>query len=68
MAVKGLKERSYSAASDVHSLGRMLKAVSSIVGFYPRVRTLVKEAMSETPSMRPRLDDFKQKLKVVKLL
>ena len=68
LAPEVLKERSYSAASDVYSLGRMLKAVSSIVGFYPRVRTLVKEAMSETPSMRPRLDDFKQKLKVVKLL
>ena len=60
------KERLYSIASDVYSLGRMLKAVATKVGFYPKIRTLVKEATSETPFVRPHLNDFVHKLKAVK--
>ena len=48
----------YSIASDIYSLGRMLKAISCMVGFYQRVRTLVKEATKERPSERPSLEVF----------
>ena len=51
-------ERRYSVASDIYSLGRMLKAISCTVGFYQRVRTLVKEATKERPSERPSLEVF----------
>ena len=51
-------ERRYSVASDIYSLGRMLKAISCTVGFYQRVRTLVKEATKERPSERPTLEVF----------
>ena len=44
-------ERRYSVASDMYSLGRMLKAISCTVGFYQRVRTLVREATKERPSL-----------------
>ena len=67
LAPEVLEERRYSTASDVYSLGRMLKAITAIVGFYPSVRPLVKEATSETPSLRPHIDDFMQKLSAVKL-
>lgn len=66
LAPEVLKDRLYSSASDVYSLGRMLKSIASMVGFYPSVRALVKEATSEIPSLRPRLDDFMQKLNAVK--
>lgn len=33
------KERLYSVASDVYSLGKMLKAVATKAGFYPKIRT-----------------------------
>ena len=55
-------ERRYSAASDVYSLGRMLKAISCVVGFYQRVRELVKDLTKERPSDRPSLDFFTRKI------
>ena len=67
LAPEVIKERLYSAASDVYLLGRMLKAVSKMVRFYPRVRSLVKEVLVEMPSLRPSLDDFKARLGAVKL-
>ena len=66
LAPEVLNERLYSAASDIYSLGRMLKAVSSMVGFYQRVRALVKEATDENPALRPSLDHFMQKTAAVK--
>ena len=55
-------ERRYSTASDIYSLGRMLKAISCVVGFYQRVRELVKDLTKERPSDRPSLDFFARKL------
>lgn len=66
LAPEVIKERLYSAASDVYSLGKMLKAVSKMVGFYPRVRSLVKEATAERPSLRPSLDNFVVRLGAIK--
>ena len=66
LAPEVLKEGLYSTASDVYSLGIMLKSVSSLVGCYPQVRALVKEATAEKPTTRPRLSDFTQKLSAVK--
>ena len=66
LAPEVMKYRLYSAASDIYSLGRMLKAVSRMVGFYPKVRALVKEATTETPSLRPCIDDFMKTLSAVK--
>ena len=42
------KERRYSVASDIYSLGRMLKAVSCLIGFYEKVRVLVKKPLTKT--------------------
>ena len=66
LAPEVIKERLYSAASDVYSLGKMLKAVSKMVGFYSRVRSLVKEATAERPSLRPSLDNFLVRLGAIK--
>ena len=66
LAPEVIKERLYSAASDMYSLGKMLKAVSKMVGFYPSVRSLVKEATAERPSLRPSLDNFMVRLGAVK--
>ncbi|XP_068690623.1 fibroblast growth factor receptor 2-like [Montipora foliosa] len=54
------RERLYSVASDIFSLARMPKVVSSLIGFYPKVRALVKEATEENLSAR-------QKVAAVKL-
>ena len=61
------RERLYSVASDIFSLARMLKVVSSLIGFYPKVRALVKEATKENLSARPTLENFEQKVAAVKL-
>ena len=66
LAPEVIKERLYSTASDVYSLGKMLKAVSKMVGFYSRVRSLVKEATAERPSLRPSLDNFLVRLGAIK--
>ena len=66
LAPEVMKDRLYSAASDVYSIGKMLKNVSKMVGFYPRVRALVKEVTAEIPSLRPCLDDFNKRLASVK--
>lgn len=66
LAPEVTKDRLYSVASDLYSFAKMFKAVSTMVGFYPKVRALVKEATAETPSLRPCLDDFKKRLAAVK--
>ena len=58
------KYRLYSGASDIYSLGTMLKVVSRMVGFYPNVR--VEETTVEIPSPRPCIDDFMETLSAVK--
>ena len=59
-------ERLYRVASDIFSLGRMLKAISSMLGFYERVRELVKMSTRDKPSERPSLDVFSRKIAEVK--
>ena len=58
LAPEVLKYRQYSTSSDVYSLGRMLKAVSKVMGFYHRVRVVVKSATMEAPSDRAELDQL----------
>ena len=58
LALEVLINHHYSTASDIYSVGRMLKAVSKIMGFYHRVRVLVKAATVEKPSLRPILDQL----------
>ncbi|CAH3130945.1 unnamed protein product, partial [Pocillopora meandrina] len=53
LAPEVVSERLYSVASDIFSLGRMLKAISSLLGFYERVRELVKMSTRDKPSERP---------------
>lgn len=66
LAPEVLEKGNHSEASDVYSIGRMLKVISSAVGFYPRVRALVKEATSETPELRPLLHQIITKLESIK--
>ena len=56
LAPEVLKLQQYSAASDIYSVGRMIKSVSKIMGFYERVCVLVKNGVTEEPSLRPHLD------------
>ncbi|XP_068760115.1 uncharacterized protein [Montipora capricornis] len=62
LAPEVIKNRIYSIASDLYSLGRMLKAVAKVVGFYPKVRALVKEGTAELPSSRATLAFFMDEL------
>lgn len=62
LAPEVLKYRQYSTSSDVYSLGRMLKAVSKIMGFYHSVRVVVKSATMEAPSDRAELDQLLTRL------
>ena len=61
-----VSERLYGVASDIFSLGRMLKAISSLLGFYERVRELVKMSTRDKPSERPSLYAFSRKIADVK--
>lgn len=67
LAPEVVSERLYSVASDIYSLGRMLKAISSIVGFYPSVRELVRVSTKDKPSDRPGIEVFSHKITEVKL-
>ena len=58
LAPEVLKYRQYSTSSDVYSLGRMLKAVSKVMGFYHSVRAVVKSATMEAPPYRAELDQL----------
>ena len=58
LAPEVLRYRQYSTSSDVYSLGRMLKAVSKIMGFYHSLRVVVKSATMEAPSDRAELDQI----------
>lgn len=65
LAPEILKGGLFSVASDVYSVGRMLKGISSVVGFYPHVRALIKEATAETPELRPSLQEVVKELGAV---
>ena len=66
LAPEVVSERLYGVASDIFSLGRMLKAISSLLGFYERVRELVKMSTRDKPSERPSLYAFSRKIADVK--
>lgn len=66
LAPEVVSERLYSVSSDIYSLGRMLKAISSMVGFYQRVREIVKAATTYKCSERLSLDVFSKKIAEVK--
>ncbi|CAH3032936.1 unnamed protein product, partial [Pocillopora meandrina] len=59
------KERRYSISSDIYSLGRMLKAVSCLIGFYEKVRVLVKKATDQNPGDRPTVEEFLQQISTI---
>lgn len=58
LAPEVLKYRQYSSSSDIYSMGRMLKGLSKILGFYHSVRIVVKNATMENPSDRTELDQL----------
>ena len=66
LAPEVVSERLYSVSSDIYSLGRMLKAISCMVGFYQRVREIVKAASTDKCSERLSLDVFSNKIAEVK--
>lgn len=66
LAPEVVSERLYSVASDIYSLGRMLKAISCMVGFYERVRGLVKASNTDKRSERLSLNVFSNKIAEVK--
>ncbi|PFX17119.1 Serine/threonine-protein kinase svkA [Stylophora pistillata] len=59
------KERLYSIASDIYSLGRMLKVVSCLIGFYEKVLVVVKKATEENPGDRPTVEEFLQQISTI---
>ena len=59
------KYRQYSVASDIYSLGRMLKAISKLMGFYDRVRLVIKNATKESPHDRSHLDQLINELAAI---
>ena len=65
LALEVPKERHNSVASDIYLLGRMLKAVSCLIGFYEKVRVLVKKAIDENPGDRLTVKEFLQQISTV---
>ena len=58
-------QNTVSIASDIYSLGRMLKAISKLMGFYDRVRLVIKNATKESPHDRSHLDQLINKLAAI---
>ena len=44
----------------------MLKAVSCLIGFYEKVRVLVKKATDENPGDRPTVEEFLQQISSIR--
>lgn len=66
LVLEVIKEWLYSVVSDVYSLGKMLKVVFKMVGFYLRVRLLVKEVIVERLFLRFFFDNFVVRFGVIK--
>ena len=66
LATEVLNERLYSVASNLYSMGQMLKATSCMVGFYEKVQELVKVSTKDKPSERPSLDFFSRNITQIK--
>ena len=65
LALEVPKERHNSVASDIYLLGRMLKAVSCLIGFYEKVRVLVKKAIDVNPGDRLTVKEFLQQISTI---
>ena len=65
LALEVPKERHNSVARDIYLLGRMLKAVSCLIGFYEKVRVLVKKAIEENPGDRLTVKEFLQQISTI---
>ena len=66
LAPEVVRKRLYSVASDIYSLGRMLKAILCMLGFYKGVRELVKVPTKDKSSERLTLNSFSNKIAEVK--
>ena len=66
LAPEVITEKKYSTASDIYSLGRMLKAVSKNLNFYHKVRDLVKLATKEEPTSRINLNQFSHEIGAIR--
>jgi len=60
LAPEVVKYRQYSPASDIHSMGQMLKALATIMGFYEKVCIGVKTATNNEPSHRANIQTVHQ--------
>ncbi|XP_067019463.1 probable LIM domain-containing serine/threonine-protein kinase DDB_G0287001 [Acropora muricata] len=65
LAPEVLKYREYSPASDIYSMGRMLKAISTIMGFYDKVRVVAKTATELNPPHRANIQQLAKEISFV---
>ncbi|CAH3121915.1 unnamed protein product [Porites lobata] len=65
LAPEVVKCRQYSPASDIYSMGRMLKAIATTMGFYDKVRVVVKTATNDEPSHRANIQEFAKEIAAV---
>ena len=65
LAPEVIKCRQYSPASDIYSMGRMLKAIATTMGFYDKVRVVVKTATNNEPSHRGNIQEFAKEIAAV---
>ena len=62
LALEVIKYRQYSPVSDIYSMGRMLKVIATIMGFYEKVCIGVKTATNNEPSHRANIQQFTKKI------
>lgn len=65
LAPEVLKYRKYSPASDIYSMGRMLKAISTIMGFYDKVCVVARTATELNPSHRASIKQLAKEISSV---
>ena len=62
LALEVVKYRQYSPASDIYSMGWMLKVIATILGFYEKVRIGVKTATNNEPSHTANIQQFTKEI------
>ena len=62
LALEVVKYRQYSPASDIYSMGRMLKVIATIMGFYEKLRIDVKTATKNESSHRANIQQFTKEI------
>ena len=67
LAPEVVNYRQYSPASDIYSMGRMLKAIATIMGFHEKVRVVVKTATNNEPSHRANIQQFAKEIAAVQI-